>query len=155
MNSTRTLLSVALVFAGSMALHAQTAATVNPALEAKVRELLALTSAEDMAEQMIGQMIPAMKEMAPGVPESVWSELEAEMNLDDLIDELIPVYVAEYTEGEIDAMLAFYRTPEGKSVIRKMPSVMNQSMMIGQRWGQKAAERVFEGLQQKGYAPKS
>jgi uncharacterized protein len=151
----RTLLSLALVVVCSTAALAQNAESKNPALEAKVRELLALTGSADMATQMIDQMIPAMKEMAPGVPESLWTELASEMSVDGLIEELIPIYMKEYTEREIDAMLTFYRTPEGQSVIKKMPSVMTQSMLVGQQWGQKAAQRVFERLQEKGYAPKS
>jgi hypothetical protein len=151
----RTVLTLALLVACSTAAFAQSSQTTATALEAKVRELLALTGSAGMAEQVMAQMMPALKEMAPGVPESVWDEIEKEMDVDALIDEIVPVYIAEYTEAEIDAMIAFYSTPEGRSVIQKMPGVMAQTMLIGQQWGQTAAMRVFERLQQKGYAPKS
>lgn len=151
----RSLLVLALVVGCSTAAFAQSATTTSPKLEARVRELLELTGSAGMAEQAMAQMMPALKEMAPGVPDDVWEELENEMNVDGLIDEIIPVYIAGYTEAEIDAMIAFYSTPEGRSVIQKMPGVMSQTMLIGQQWGQNAAMRVFERLQQKGYAPKS
>jgi hypothetical protein len=152
--SLRTLFVVALVLALGGAAHAQTSST-DPAIEKKIREVLVLTGSADMASAVMSQMLPAMKEMAPGVPESVWKDLEKEMDAEELVQLIVPIYAAQFTEAELDAMIAFYGTPEGKSIIKKMPQVMVQSMTVGQQWGQKAAERVFQKLQEKGYAPKS
>jgi hypothetical protein len=150
----RTLLTLALVVACSTAALAQGNAS-NPALEKKVRELLELTGATDMATQVMGTMMPQFKMMVPNVPESVWKDLEKEIDAKSLVELTIPIYIKEFTEKEIDAMLTFYRTPEGRSVVKKLPTVMMQSMMVGQEWGQQAAQRVLERLKAKGYEPKS
>lgn len=34
-----------------------------------------------------------------------------------------------YTQGEVDALIAFYRTPEGRSVMDKMPKYMEATML--------------------------
>jgi hypothetical protein len=36
-------------------------------------------------------------------------------------------------------------------VLAKLPVVMQESMQIGQDWGQELAKKVFQKLQQKGY----
>lgn len=41
---------------------------------------------------------------------------------------LIEVYRKVYTEQEVQDMLAFYRTPTGRSLVRKQPLVMQHSM---------------------------
>ncbi|MBC8144087.1 MAG: DUF2059 domain-containing protein [bacterium] len=148
----RVILTLALVVVCSTAVHAQKS---NEAARAKVRELITLMGSGDLARQVLDQMMPALKQMAPEVPEDVWVELEAEMDVDDLLEQMIPIYIEEYSMKEIDAMLKFYRSSEGRSVIKKMPNVTARSMQVGQAWGQNAAMRVFARLKEKGYTPKS
>ena len=150
----RTLFTLTAALFCAVTLRAQNA-TTDPEFEAKVRELISLTGTANVATQMLERILPMLKEMAPGVSDEVWKSIEADMSTDGLIEELVPIYVEEYTEAEIDAMLAFYQTPEGRSVVAKMPTVLQRSMEAGQSWGQRAAQRLLERLQEKGYAPKS
>lgn len=51
-------------------------------------------------------------------------------------DKLKPIYAAVYQEtfdqDEIDGLIAFYRTPVGRSFVEKMPAVMQRSMAVMQ-----------------------
>ena len=47
-----------------------------------------------------------------------------------------PVYDEHFTLEELNALVAFYRTPAGSKALRVMPQVMAQSMAAGQRWAQ-------------------
>jgi hypothetical protein len=38
------------------------------------------------------------------------------------------VYRDSFTQGDVDAMIGFYRSNAGQAVIRKMPAVMQASM---------------------------
>ena len=59
--------------------------------------------------------------------------LQEEMNWDTLKEPMIDVYMAHYTEQELQDMLAFYQSETGQSVVKKMPEVMAASMQITQQ----------------------
>ena len=67
-----------------------------------------------------------------------WQELE---------DMVIPIYVKHLTAEEMDASIAFYRTPIGQSILQKMPAVMQESMQAGQQWGMKLGQQIAEELE--------
>ncbi|HZO51136.1 MAG TPA: DUF2059 domain-containing protein, partial [Bryobacteraceae bacterium] len=41
------------------------------------------------------------------------------------------LYEEAFTDEEIDGMIAFYSTPAGQSCLKKIPIVMQRSMVIG------------------------
>ncbi|PRO71693.1 hypothetical protein C6Y40_20675 [Alteromonas alba] len=59
--------------------------------------------------------------------------LRKEMNWDTLKAPMIDLYMAHYTENELQDMLAFYQSETGQSVVKKMPEVMAASMQITQQ----------------------
>jgi|SRR5271156_6386135 len=69
---------------------------------------------------------------------------------DEAIDVTIPVYQKNLTSGEVDALIAFYSTPTGQSIIRKLPVITAEAMQastgIMQRLTAKIMERVQEEL---------
>lgn len=48
-----------------------------------------------------------------------------------LKDELVQIYVDEFTQDELKQIAAFYKTAEGKKMIEKSPSLMNKGMQLG------------------------
>lgn len=58
--------------------------------------------------------------MAKGL---TWSDLEPAM---------VKIYQDNFTQEDINGLIAFYKTPPGKTTIEKMPVVMQQSMAVGQ-----------------------
>jgi len=65
------------------------------------------------------------------------------------LQELVPVYAKYFTQDDIRGMLAFYESPVGKKMIQTMPAVVQDSMAVGQRWGQTVMPRVIATLQQR------
>ena len=59
--------------------------------------------------------------------------LQEEMNWDTLKEPMIDLYLAYYTEQELQDMLAFYQSETGQSVVKKMPEVMAASMQVTQQ----------------------
>lgn len=121
------------------------------AYEAQIRELLEITGSAKMGIQVLDQLVDSFKKAAPQVPDSFWDEFRADVDGDLLADMVVPIYARHFTEAEIEAMLAFYRTEEGQSVVRKLPLVMQESMAAGRRLGQKLAERALARLKERGY----
>ena len=88
------------------------------------------------------------------VDAAIWDELEAEfMNTStlDLLDEMAPVYQKHLTLEDLKAITEFYKTPAGKKLAEKTPLITQESMKVGEKWGQGVAEKVLARLQEKGY----
>lgn len=118
-------------------------AIAEPASKQSVKMLMERTGAGNMGVQMMNQMLPALKKMVPNAPEKFWTDVLAEMNADQIVEMIIPVYQKHLTEQDITEINAFYNTSAGKKLIRAQPAIMQESMMLGQKWGQETARKVI------------
>lgn len=115
-----------------------------PAKPESVQKLMDISGAGALGEMMMSQMMPALKQSIPEATEEFWQDVAAEMNFDQLITSIIPVYQQHLSEEDIQAILEFYNTPAGKKLISSQPAIMQQSMQIGQQWGQSVFIKVME-----------
>lgn len=113
-----------------------------PATEASIRELLLATEADKLVDQVYTQMMSLYDQAPEGEGSAPTADdvlarhhharlsafLRSEMGWEAMAPALIEVYRKVYTEQEVRGMLAFYRTPTGRSLIRKQPLVMQHSM---------------------------
>lgn len=53
--------------------------------------------------------------------------------INDMVNEMVPVYAETYTLDEIRQLTAFYASPLGQKMLAKMPQLMGRSMEIGNR----------------------
>jgi uncharacterized protein len=126
----------------------------NDELEQEVRKMLQLTGAANLGINVSNNMMAALKPSFPAVPEEFWVEFQKELKPSELVEIIIPIYEKNFTLEEIRAANAFYSTPEGRSIIQKMPTAMNQAMVAGQKWGQAVAERAVQRLKDRGLISK-
>ncbi|MEM6731907.1 MAG: DUF2059 domain-containing protein [Myxococcota bacterium] len=119
----------------------------------KIRKLLEVTGTTELGKQILSQMFPSFRKMAPQVPNAVWTDLEKTMSskVGELEGILIPIYDRHFTESDIDALITFYQTPVGKKFVQKLPVVTQESMTAGQKWGLKIGDQVVRELRSKGY----
>ncbi|GAB4231320.1 MAG: hypothetical protein Tsb0034_03610 [Ekhidna sp.] len=110
-----------------------------------------LTGTDKLSLQMMDQMLTQFSSVFPDVPSEVWDEFRNEVNMDEFMQLIIPVYEKYFTHDDIEVLIEFYKTPVGKKTIAVMPSVMQESMQIGQEWGLQISERVRVKLEEKGY----
>jgi hypothetical protein len=57
------------------------------------------------------------------------------------------VYVEELTNDEVDAAIAYYSSPQGQSMIAKMPVLMQRGMDIGMKRGQEMAPQIDAAME--------
>ncbi|RXJ89686.1 hypothetical protein CRV01_07365 [Arcobacter sp. CECT 8983] len=119
----------------------------------KIKELLKTTNTIDISKQYADQIIVQYKKMFPTVPNEMWDEFAKEITNKDFEALLIKLYDHNYTEKEIDALLTFYSSEEGQSIIKKMPIVLSKSMQIGAMWGKLTAKKIYDKIIAKGYKP--
>lgn len=129
-------------FAGSMAAQEPAASK-----EQRVRELLVLMGAGDMGVQIVDQMIDNMKAIAPEAPTELWTAFRQKVKSGDLVDMLIPVYAKHLELADVEELIRFYRTPTGRRFLEKQPLIMQESMLIGQKWGEKLSMEIIQDMQ--------
>lgn len=108
----------------------------------RLLEVMKVEQAIDSMYSQIDQMFVGMaKEL--GVKQSeqpifdrymqkVAAAMKEEMTWQKMKEPMIDVYMKHYSKAEINDMLAFYSSDSGRSIIAKMPSVMQDSMQISQ-----------------------
>jgi len=126
-----------------------------PSKQQKIDMLIDMTGGAKLGVQLVKNMIGSIKKTYSEVPEEVLDGFVNEFNTDDLKKLIIPIYDRYYTDEDIDALIAFYRSPIGKKTIEVTPSVLTESMAAGAKWGKAIGDQLFEKLKQKGYKQKS
>ncbi|MEH2144632.1 DUF2059 domain-containing protein [Nostoc sp.] len=116
-----------------------------------INKLLEITGAKNLSRQNITQLLINVKSEYPQVPQKFWDTFAAELKIDDMVNELIPIYNKYFTNEEIKQMIAFYQTPLGQKTITVIPQISQESTAIGTRYGRVAAERALKKLEAEGY----
>jgi hypothetical protein len=134
---------------GASLVHAQD----NPASPEKIRELLEITEARNVVGQMTGQIRQLMDQSVSTALQGHQLTADQQKVLDEMTDDIIdvmeeeldwdilePLYIRIYqnalTEGEVQGMIEIYKTPAGQAMIKKLPLIMQETMLnMQQRMG--------------------
>jgi hypothetical protein len=110
-------------------------------MSAKAEELLKLTQSDQMMKQVLEQ-VKAMQAAQLKTMDlsderrAQFTEMQERLtalvadHLSKAEPELVKIYADTYTEEELDAILAFYKSPAGKAMLEKMPVVMKRSTPV-------------------------
>jgi hypothetical protein len=116
----------------------------NAAKLALAREAIAATQIDKMFDNMTGmfkQMALQQAQLPAEATPEQHQKFEAFMGqvMDVTMEEakamigrMDKVYASVYSEAELKAMIAFFKSPEGQSMISKQPQVMAQVMPLAQ-----------------------
>ena len=128
-------------------------ANVSPEKRKEIEKMLRLTGVEKLSEQIANQMLTSLRTQLPQVPETFWTKFQQKMNTRELIEKIIPIYDKYYTIEDLKAINAFYETSTGQKVLAALPQLMQETLKIGEEWGQKigqeAAEEAEKELKEK------
>ena len=121
-------------------------------LQAKIAHLMEVSGAEQQFIASAMNMID-MQEQQPAfsaIPEGWWTEFKERVRQEgwrDIAPDLMQIYRENYTEAEIDYLIAYHSNPLTQAINAKMPTVQQQSMVVGQAWGEKIAQELAEKLE--------
>lgn len=115
---------------------------------AKAEELITLQNVQKSVSQVAERIRQQINEIADRTagpnpsPEAKTKVSDFEKQAGQMIDTQIgwaalhprftDIYVKSFTEEELDAIVAFYKTPAGNALITKMPEVNSQMGQLGQ-----------------------
>ncbi|WP_428249082.1 DUF2059 domain-containing protein [Ferrovibrio sp.] len=153
----RKLLAIALLLAFGFAAEARAQAapaTVNQETLAEARKLLVVTRMQTHMDMMMSHMMTMLTDLLskanPGKQEEVRKAVtelflpEMRAALPGLLDEIAKLYTLHFSADELRQVVAFYESPVGRKAIDTMPAITQQSMAMGQAWGQQVAQRAIE-----------
>jgi hypothetical protein len=135
------------------------AAPIDPALRAKIVQLMDITNAEELGKQvssgLINRMLATMQQLSPGLDDQgleVVAEVTNELflkNYDTLFDQMIPLYAEYYTESDIEALIDFYQTPIGQKVLAVNPALTQASVELSVQWAQNLIPQLQMRIQER------
>ena len=114
-------------------------------------KLLRISGSDKLAEQIMNAMIPQFQQLIPDIPNVFWIKINEELNVDDLLYACIPAYNKYYTHDEIKQLIVFYESPLGKKLVEVTPFLTQETMAIGQKWGEKLGQDIVNELIREGY----
>ena len=116
-----------------------------------ILKLLRVTGTDKLADQMMDALIPQFKQLIPDIPDQFWARFRGKMNTDDLLFACVPAYSKYYSHDEIKQLLAFYESPLGKRLIEVTPLLTQDTMLVGQKWGEQLGTDIANELIKEGY----
>jgi hypothetical protein len=128
--------------------------TLSSPYQKKLHEYLEAGGTLASFRMAVTGMIDNMSKQNDKIPSEFWTEFEKEVlgtSLDDLVVLLEPVYKNHLTEADLDALIAFYKSPVGKKLATETPKIMQESMQAGEVWGQALGEKIVARMKEKGY----
>lgn len=108
-----------------------------------VRKLFDIMSSKEQIHQMMEQMFQQMRTMSreqmkkrrPEVTDEELARMDHQSEdliknfpLDDMLNDMIPVYQKHFTKADIDGLTAFYSSPTGQKFLHEMPAVTGETM---------------------------
>lgn len=146
---TRHPLRALLLALALLPLSALAAKPLAPEKKAAIEQLMEVTGAAAMRTQFADGFVQQAQAMFaatnPNQPPRALAIVaqEARAVLDarlggerGLLAAVYPVYDRHFTLEELNAMVAFYRTPTGQKALKVMPQVTMGAMQAGQQWMQ-------------------
>jgi len=160
MSARSTALSLILIASISTAgLGTALAEQPSPAKRESVKQLLESSGAGAMGKQLAAiitrQIISGLHKSRPDIPTRTLAIIERETSAimnesmdapGGLLDRMVPLYTATFTQEELDAMIAFYQSPVGKKTVAVMPELLRAGQQIGQQYAKDIAPVIKQRL---------
>ena len=140
---------------------AQTAA---PDATAAANELVEAMRATDQLKvlmpMLMQQLKPAITQGRPEVERDYDAMVPqmlaaADARMGEFTGAIAVIYASHFTVDELRQLTAFYRGPVGQKFLQVMPRIMQDSMTIGQKFGESIAldtrNRMIEELRKRGH----
>jgi hypothetical protein len=135
---------------------ADASAKIDPAKEADIRQLMEVTGAKDLGQQLmdagIAQFRAGVTESQPDNPrakqfaDAFAQHFEKHFDPHALTETVIPIYEKHLSSEDLKELLAYYQSPLGQRMLKVLPVVARESQAAGFKLGQKAAEQAMEDL---------
>ena len=77
------------------------------------------------------------------LPEELFTRFRAQLDLEEMMNRIQAVYDKNFTDEELDGLIAFYSTPVGQSVLHKQTAIAEQTSATSGEWGEKIGQQLI------------
>ena len=134
----------------------QAPANIDPQKDARIRELMDVTGAKNMGQQLIEagmeQFRSSVLDSQPDNPrakqfvDAFVVRFQKHFDADSLNERVIPIYDKYLTAEDLQGLLDYYRSPLGQRMLKVLPEVTRESQEAGFALGKKAAQETMDEL---------
>lgn len=99
-------------------------------LREQVRSIMEISANQSMqaVRESLKQKLPNASDSDLNRATAMTDALLKSMDLDGMLDDMIPVYQRHLTKSDVAAMSAFYETPTGQKLLREQPAMTAEAM---------------------------
>ena len=156
----------ATIACGSLSMSGPVAAQQQPtpAAVTAARELLALKGGDVVFTPIVSGVVETVKNVFVPTNPNLGNELnevatklrkDYESKRAELLNEVARVYAERFSEQELKALVAFYKSPLGRKMAMEEPAIIDESMRRAQTWGDALSGEVMsrfrEEMKKKGH----
>lgn len=110
-----------------------------------------------MKEHVRNQTYATLQERTPELTEEdlqffagIFDDVMAKaISVDEIVDDIIPVYQKYMTDAELDAIIAFYSSPIGQALLDKMPAMTQEGMQVTMAKSQTRMREVLDTIERR------
>src|SRR5205807_5985495 len=139
----RLLIAACLAFVTGAALAQQAPTSDAPATKEDILKLFDVMHNRDEVQKVLEQVVQQMQTMNreqmkkrnPSITNEELARMDRDSQeifknfpIDEMMDDMIPVYARHLTKSDVDAMISFYASPTGQKLLREMPTSMSESI---------------------------
>ncbi len=126
-----------------MASTSEIAPPANPITDPQVHELMGLTGTDKLKEQLT-EYIMRNFQQAPFMPKDVIDDMHTSLEKTDVDSAAAATYKKYLSTDDAANIIAFYKTPAGKDLIKATPQIMSEVQRNAMQTGQQVARAVIE-----------
>ena len=142
---------------------AQAAPADAPAGKEDIQKLFATLHLSEMMQNVMTASMQqqkqithdALKKKMPSMTDDEFKRMDAfidefakGIDLNGMLDDMIPVYQRHLTKQDVDSMLVFYNSPTGQKLLREQPAMMSEGMQAMQPRMQKMMSDLMDKVEQ-------
>jgi len=113
-----------------------------------------MISMMDLMTKQMHRIVREQTQKQPNLPadfeahmDKMMDDMFKDLPVDELIEAMIPAYQKYMTRGEVDALIAFYSTPDGQKFLKDLPAIQAESMQSATGIMQKMMAKMQDRLQ--------
>ena len=116
-----------------------------------ILRLLKISGASEIAVQTMDALIPQFQQIVPDIPNVFWIRFMEKLDIEGLLDACVPAYDKHFSHDEIRQLINFYESPLGRRLVEATPLINQETMLIGQKWGEQLGHDIVVELIKEGY----
>jgi hypothetical protein len=132
---------------------------IDPVKEADIRSLMELIGAHDQVQEAVNNSSEQYRErLLSTVPNnekgqafvnSFVESYKKKFDVDQMTEQLVPIYDKHYTDDDIKTLLQFYGSPVGQKVAAETPKIAHEIQAASRTAGTKAAKEALQEMREQ------